>query len=69
MEISTKKTECVVIAKSQSIPMCKIKIDGFSFKQIEKFKNLGSWITSDARCHKDVRTRIAMNGETSLEYT
>jgi len=25
----------------------------------EKFKYLGSWITSDARCHKDVRARIA----------
>ena len=60
MEINTKKTECIVITKSQSLPMCKIKIDGITLNQVEKFKYLGSWITSDARCHKDVRARIAM---------
>jgi len=56
MVINTKKTECMVILKSQSIPMCKIKVDGIKLK----FKYLGSWNTSDARCHKDVRARIAM---------
>ena len=66
--INTKKTECVVITKSQSIPMRKIKIAGITLKQVEKFKYLESWITSDARCHKDVRTRIAIS-ETSLQNT
>jgi len=60
MEIHTKKAECMVITKSQSIPMFERKIDGITLNQVEKFKCLESWITSDARCHKDVRTRIAM---------
>jgi len=59
MEINTKKTECMVITNSQSIPMCKIKIDEITLNQVEKFKYLGSWITSDASCHKDVRAHIA----------
>ena len=60
MEINTKKTEYMVITKPQSIPMCKIKIDGITLNEVEKFKYLGFRITSDARCHKDVRARIAM---------
>ena len=60
MEINTKKRECMAITKSQSIPMCKITIDGITLNQVEKLKYLGSWITSDAKCHKDVLARIAM---------
>jgi len=38
----------------------KISIDGKELEQVGKFCYLGSMITSDAKCHVEIRRRIAM---------
>ena len=58
MEVNVKKTECMVMIKKESIPECRITIEGEMVKQVNNFKYLGSSITSDGRCVTEVKCRI-----------
>ncbi|BFY98674.1 hypothetical protein BsWGS_01714 [Bradybaena similaris] len=49
----------MVITKKQCIPKCNIVVNGTSLKQVNEFKYLGTLITSDGRCIKEVKCRIA----------
>ena len=57
--LNKKKTETMVISKKKEIPRCKIQLNGTTLKQVENFKYLGVWITSDGRCATEIRSRIA----------
>ena len=59
LRINKKKTETLVIAKTGN-PTCNIKINNENIKQVDSFKYLGSLITTDGKCIKEVRTRIGM---------
>ena len=37
-----------------------IRIDGQSVEQVKQFKDLGSIVSEDGRCTKDVKARIGM---------
>src|SRR6218665_2526551 len=41
----------------------KIKIDGEEIEQVTEFCFLGSLISSDAKCHKEIKKRRAMGKE------
>ena len=62
MKINIKKTKVMMISKrsektSQTI---KITLNGEEIEQVEKFCYLGSMVTDDARCHEEIKRRIAM---------
>src|SRR6218665_1294402 len=59
MKINIKKTKIMRISSGKEIPV-KISIDGKELEQVGKFCYLGSMITSDAKCHVEIRRRIAM---------
>ena len=56
MKINVKKTKviCLLCSKGTKI---KIVIDG---QRVEEFKYLGSVVTADGYCEKDIRSTIAM---------
>ena len=62
--INCKKTECLVISKQKNVPDCNIKIHGANLKQVNGFNYLGSWITSDGKCVKEIQRRITLAKDT-----
>ena len=60
MSINCKKTECMVVSKRNDILKCKVKVKDETIKQVAAFNYLGSTITEDARCEKEIRRRIAL---------
>ena len=62
--INQKKTECMVVSKYQNVIDSGITLKGNLIKQVENFKYLGTWITNDGKCDKEIKARIAMAKET-----
>jgi cellulose biosynthesis protein BcsQ len=58
MEMNVGRTEVMRISRQPS-PM-KIMIDQKQLENVEYFKYLGSMITDDARCTREIKYRIAM---------
>ena len=56
-----KKTKIQVISKKKVIPICNIVLDGQELEQVYQFDYLGSLITSDSSCEKEIKRRIAMS--------
>ena len=50
----------MVFSKSSSIPTCQIKVHVKPLEQVNSFIYLGSVITSDGRCEKEVKIRIGI---------
>ena len=59
MKINIKKTKVMRMSRTEGAK-AKIQIDGNSLEQVMEYCYLGSTVTSDGKCHKDVRKRIAM---------
>ena len=49
----------MVFSKALQIPTCNINVHGKILEQVHSFMYLGSQFTSDARCEKEIRRRIA----------
>src|SRR5438132_8474239 len=64
LSINQRKAERVVVSKYQNVIDSGITLKGNPIKQVENFKYLGSWITNDGKCGKEIKTRIAMAKET-----
>ena len=60
LSLNKKKTEVMVVSKKAEIPKCKITLGKETLNQVDTFKYLGSLITSDGKCEKDIKARIAM---------
>jgi hypothetical protein len=58
IEINVEKTKVMRISRQPS-PM-KIMIEQKQLENMEYFNYLGSWITNDARCTREIKSRIAM---------
>ncbi|CAG5129251.1 unnamed protein product, partial [Candidula unifasciata] len=58
LSLNNGKTEVMVVSKKQIIPKCVIKVNGVILRQVQKFKYLGTWITSDGRCITEIKNRI-----------
>ena len=61
MKINTKKTKRISmrISKGKETTV-KIKINGNELEQVGNFCYLGSMITNGAKCHVDIKRRIAV---------
>ena len=59
MKINVKKTKVMCISRTGSHKL-KIIIEGQRVEQVTQFKYLGSIVSSDGYCEKDIRSRIAM---------
>ena len=58
LSLNIKKTETMVISRKTPTPTCNIKINGTTLKQVQHFKYLGTIISSDGRCHTEIKSRI-----------
>ena len=56
----TQKRQCMIVTKKRNIPTCNIRVHNTKIKQLKWFSYFGSLITSDSRCEKDIKRRIAM---------
>ena len=65
MKINIKKTKVMHIRKGKAKQM-KITVKGMVLEQVKEFKYLGSLITEDARCHSEIRRRIAMGKQSFM---
>ena len=62
LSINIKKTESMVglISKYENNRDSRITLKGSPIKQVDNFKYLGTWITNDGKCDKEIKSRIAM---------
>ena len=60
LSINCKKTECMVVSKKNDIPRCSLIVKDQIIKQVSAFNYLGSTITEDARCMKEIKRRIVL---------
>ena len=60
LKVNKLKTKVMVISKQTPVPRVNIVIEGMQLKQVEEFTYLGSLITSDSRCEREVRRRISL---------
>ena len=64
-----KKTESMVISKYENNRDSRISLKGNPIKQVDNFKYLGTWITNDGKCDKEIKSRIAMAKDTFYKLT
>ena len=60
LRINTKKTKVMVMSKAKVGPKINITIRGEALQQVSDFSYLGSLISSDGRCEKEVKKRIVL---------
>ena len=58
LTINKKKTKIMVLSKRAEIPCSNIFLEGEKRDQINQFNYLGSFVTSDCRCDKEIIRRI-----------
>ncbi len=59
LRVNMDKTKVMVASKTNT-PRIRIEVGGRRIEQVEKFSYLGSWITEDGRCDKEIRMRIGI---------
>ena len=59
MKINVKKTKTMIVTRKEGQKL-DIRVDGQSVDQVKQFKYLGSIVSEDGRCTKDVKARIGM---------
>src|SRR5688572_32856442 len=69
LSINLKKTERMIISKYENVSDSGITLKENQIKQVENFKYLGTWITNDGKCDKEIKARIAMAKETFYKLT
>ena len=50
----------MVVSKRRDIPRCSLKVKDQIISQVSAFNYLGSTITEDARCMKEIKKRIVI---------
>jgi exonuclease III len=60
MKVNAKKTKVMSVRSEEKI---ELHIDGVRVDQVNSFKYLGSFLTEDWRCEKDVKARIGIAKE------
>ena len=62
---NVKKTKAMIVCKNQESVNLSLKIGNEIVEQVQQFQYLGTLITSDGRCEKEVKARIGQ-AETQL---
>ena len=60
LTINNKKTNIMALSKNTEIPCSNIFLDGKKLDQTNQFNYLGSLVTSDYRCDKEIRRRVVL---------
>ena len=60
LKINYKKTEAMGITKRRERLRVRMNVQGRLIKQADTFKYLGSLISEDAKCEKEIKRRIAI---------
>ena len=60
MSINVNKTECLVVAKLETVSRFTLFLKGNSIKQTEHFRYLGSVISSNGRSTNEMKRRIVL---------
>ena len=60
LSINCKKTECMVVSKKKDISRCSLKVKDQIINQVSAFNYLGSTITEDATCMKEIKRSIVL---------
>ena len=60
LKINTKKTEVLGITKRRQRLRVRIYIGGRQIKQVQEFKYLGSIVSEEADCEKEIKKRIVL---------
>ena len=50
----------MVVSKKKDIPRCSLKVKDQIINQVSAFNYLGSTITEDARCMKEINRKIVL---------
>ena len=58
--LNAKKREVLVVSKQSPEPTINIMASNVKIEQVQHFNYLGLWITSDARCEKEIKCRITL---------
>ena len=58
LRINCEKTYVMVVSKKAQTPVCDVTVNNIQIRQVDRFKYLGSWISSDGRSDLDVKCRI-----------
>ena len=58
LTINCKKTFSMVISKKKKCPKCRITVNGEETVQVDSFRYLGCWETSDGRSDAEIKCRI-----------
>ena len=56
LTLNSKKTEVMVVSRKNDIQKCKITIDNKVLQQVDKFKYLGTMVTSDGKCLQKIKS-------------
>ena len=59
LNINKKKTKIMVFSKKETPPTCKIILEE-ELELVSSFDYLGSLVTSDGKCLRDIKKRIAL---------
>src|SRR5437870_10806687 len=59
----------MVMSKYENNRDSRITLKGNPIKQVENFKYLGTWITNNGKCDKEIQSRIAMAKDTFYKLT
>ena len=51
----------MVVSKSLNTPPCNVTVNGDKLEQVDQFSYLGSLITQDSRCDKEIKHRIGIS--------
>jgi len=57
-----------MVISNEGDEKCNVLINGVLLEQVADYKYLGSWITEDGRCEKEVKTRIDMAKEAFWQH-
>ena len=60
LKINESKTECMTITKGSEPVACAIHVNQHQIKQVDEFEYLGSILTKDARCKREIVRRIGI---------
>ena len=60
LTINMKKTKIMVFSKKQYSPTCSVKLKNVVIEQVESSDCLGSLLTQDCKCVKEIRKRNAL---------
>ena len=67
LTINKKKTKIMVLSTNTETPQSDIFLDGEKLEQTNQFDYLGSMVTSDCRCVREIKRRIALAKKAFME--